>query len=130
MWQNVSSSWCSKTTTNMFYQLSFLLPMYPVWQEKYQFFFYKCNQCDTFFWAIFLTNVTSLKKCILQLICRDNYKYEVTSPNGAQGSHEQLQLEVSQHFDCIWGNKSSFEYNLFIGGLLLPKVLYYHFLLC
>jgi len=29
----------------------------------------------------------------VKLICRDNYKYEVTSPNGTQGSHEQLRLE-------------------------------------
>ena len=36
--------------------------------------------------------IASLSLC--QLICRDNYKYEVTSPNGTQGSHEQLQLEV------------------------------------
>lgn len=37
----------------------------------------------------------------VKLICRDNYKYEVTSsPNGAQGSHEQLQLEEPKKKRC------------------------------
>ena len=67
---------------------TFFLNMQPVWPNVTHFFS-----------TIFLENVTCLKMCIFQLICRDNYKYEVTSPNGAQGSHEQLQLEVSQHFD-------------------------------
>ena len=44
--------------------------------------------------------IASLSLC--QLICRDNYKYEVTSPNGTQGSHEQLQLEVKpSEISCL-----------------------------
>merc|ERR1719192_302931 len=36
----------------------------------------------------------------VKLICRDNYKYEVTSPNGTQGSHERLQLEEPKKKRC------------------------------
>ena len=51
--------------------------------------------------------IASLSLC--QLICRDNYKYEVTSPNGTQGSHEQLQLEVKSSKISCWCN--SYAYN-------------------
>ena len=51
--------------------------------------------------------IASLSLC--QLICRDNYKYEVTSPNGTQGSHEQLQLEVKPSKISCWCNTSCLQ---------------------
>ena len=41
--------------------------------------------------------VVHQKLFFLQLICRENYKYEVTPNNGERNgdSHEQLQLEVT-----------------------------------
>lgn len=51
--------------------------------------------------------IASLSLC--QLICRDNYKYEVTSPNGTQGSHEQLQLEVKPSKISCWCNISCLQ---------------------
>ena len=65
--------------------------------------------------------VASLSLC--QLICRDNYKYEVTSPNGTQGSHEQLQLEVQSSKISCWCKSCAYKQKVTdIWGRNLQKI--------
>ena len=71
--------------------------------------------------------IASLSLC--QLICRDNYKYEVTSPNGTQESHEQLQLEVKPSKISCWYNTSCLQVKVTnIWGRNLQKNLLWSYL--